>query len=126
MKKIYFITFLLSAVLAGCGNNTTEPTANQPNMGQANAAASPTTDVKTYSAEELALHNTEQDCWLLIDGKIYDVTEFIPSHPGGQAILQGCGKDATTFFESRPMGSGTPHSEQARIRRENYYIGDLK
>lgn len=54
------------------------------------------------------------------------VTEFISSHPGGKAILEGCGTDATELFETRPMGSGTAHSERARTLRENYYIGDLK
>ncbi len=79
----------------------------------------------SYSLDELALHNTEQDCWLVLGDKVYDVTKFISSHPGGKAILEGCGKDATELFETRPMGSGAPHSENARKISEDYIIGDL-
>ncbi|MBX4197739.1 cytochrome b5 domain-containing protein [Candidatus Parcubacteria bacterium] len=83
---------------------------------------------KTYPLTEVAKHNKSTDCWLAISGKVYDVTKFIASgmHPGGEAILQGCGKDATTLFETRPMGSGTPHSAQAHAALVNFYIGDLK
>ena len=78
-----------------------------------------------YTMEEVAKHNTRDDCWMVINGSVYDVTKFIISHPGGPAILQGCGKDATELFETRPMGSGTPHSERARKLREKYKIGRL-
>lgn len=78
-----------------------------------------------FTMEEIASHSTAEDCWLLIGGKVYDVTDFVAAHPGGQAILEGCGTDATLLYETRPMGSGTPHSEKARQRLEEYYIGDL-
>lgn len=78
------------------------------------------------SLEEVAKHDNENDCWLVLDKKVYYVTKFIPSHPGGKAILQGCGKDATKLFETRPMGSGTPHSERARMLREDFFIGNLE
>jgi len=64
---------------------------------------------------------------LAIKGKVYDVSSFIASgkHPGGDAILEGCGIDATVLYTTRPMGSGTEHSPQAYTGLENYYIGDL-
>ena len=65
----------------------------------------------TFSMKEVSKHNSRKDCWMLIRNKVYDVTRFISSHPGGSTILQGCGKDATHLFETRPMGSGTPHSK---------------
>jgi cytochrome b involved in lipid metabolism len=72
---------------------------------------------------ELARHNTEDDCWMAIDGAVYNVTQFIDRHPGGQAIVQGCGKDATALFAQRP--DGTSHSQEARELAENYRIGTL-
>jgi len=80
--------------------------------------------VTLYTLTDVATHNTKDDCWLAIHGKVYDVTEFIPTHPGGPAIIQGCGKDATSMFESRPS-SGTSHSETARALLPGFYIGDL-
>ena len=79
-----------------------------------------------YTLEEVAKHDNKNDCWMVIDGKVYDVTEFISAHPGGSAILQGCGTDATQLYETRPMGSGTPHSQRARDLSESYLIGELE
>lgn len=79
-----------------------------------------------YALDEVSKHNTKEDCWIVLHDKVYDVTGFIALGMHGKAILQGCGKDATSLYETRPMGSGTPHSENARKLSEKYYIGDLK
>jgi len=50
--------------------------------------------------EELRKHNTRNDCWLLIDGKAYDVTSWIPKHPGGEVLLSYAGMDATDVFDA--------------------------
>jgi|GEM_PF-1631609 len=42
----------------------------------------------TFTVAEVAEHASESDCWLILSGKVYEVTEFIPSHPGGKAILK--------------------------------------
>lgn len=39
------------------------------------------------SWEEYQKHNNEDSCWVLIDGKIHDVTDFIKEHPGGPTVL---------------------------------------
>jgi predicted lipoprotein with Yx(FWY)xxD motif/predicted heme/steroid binding protein len=83
------------------------------------------TIVKTFTLEEIAKHSTETDCWMAIHGKVYNVTGFDANHPGKKAVYQGCGKDATQLFETRPMGSGTPHSEKARSLMPNFEIGTL-
>lgn len=81
---------------------------------------------KPRAMSEVARHASAGSCWLVIDGKVYDVTKFIPFHPGGSAILQGCGKDATRLFETRPTGSGTAHSSYARETAVKYAIGDVE
>jgi L-lactate dehydrogenase (cytochrome) len=49
---------------------------------------------------EVAKHNNAQDCWMIVHGRAYDVTEFLPEHPGGmKVILKYAGKDATAEFE---------------------------
>merc|ERR1719359_1916799 len=52
-----------------------------------------------YTLEEVAKHNTKQSCWVVLDGKVLDVTNFLSEHPGGElAILTFAGKDATEEF----------------------------
>jgi len=49
---------------------------------------------------EVAQHNDAKSCWVIVHGKAYDVTEFLPEHPGGQKIiLKYAGKDATEEFD---------------------------
>lgn len=78
------------------------------------------------SLETIAMHDTPEDCWFAIEGKVYDVSPYIASgkHPGDEAILLGCGKDATEMFNKRP-NDGTSHSEKARSFLPNFQIGDL-
>ena len=50
----------------------------------------------TYTAAQVAAHNTESDCWLIIDGVVYDSTEWLLDHPGGKKIIMGlAGKDCS-------------------------------
>lgn len=80
-----------------------------------------------YTLAQVAEHSTKDSCWMALEGSVYDVTPFVKSgfHPGKDAILQGCGRDATELFNTRPMGSKTPHSEKARKNLPKYLIGEL-
>merc|ERR1719162_646619 len=52
-----------------------------------------------YTLEEVAKHTTKNDCWVVVDGNVLDVTSFLSQHPGGElAILTFAGKDATEEF----------------------------
>jgi len=52
-----------------------------------------------YTLEDVAKHNTKASCWVVLDGKVLDVTSFLADHPGGElAILTFAGKDATEEF----------------------------
>jgi len=133
MPSKLILPILASLLLSACSlnpvseltptpTNTISPSLNQ----EATPFKEPENSTQAYTMEEVATHNSADSCWLVIEGKVYDVTSFVSNHPGGEAILEGCGQDATTLFNTRPMGSGTPHSDGARITLETYLIGTLE
>ncbi|KAL4472913.1 hypothetical protein ABPG72_007790 [Tetrahymena utriculariae] len=57
-------------------------------------------EIKGYTMQEVAHHNTENDAWIVINGKIYDVTHYLNYHPGGKAkLMLGVGRDGTELFQ---------------------------
>ncbi|CAL3967999.1 hypothetical protein PZA11_006953 [Diplocarpon coronariae] len=52
------------------------------------------------TGEDIAKHNSRESCWVIVHGRAYDVTDFLPEHPGGpKIILKYAGKDATEEYE---------------------------
>jgi cytochrome b involved in lipid metabolism len=80
---------------------------------------------------EIGKHNKSSDCWYLISGKVYNITSFFGSHPGGNSTMApSCGKDATSAYMTKDPnatsnGSKSAHSSNATSMLDNYYIGDL-
>jgi len=55
---------------------------------------------KRFKWGEIQKHNKEEDCWVVLNDKVYDVTKFLPSHPGGRdVIIEQAGRDATKVFD---------------------------
>ncbi|MBL8158019.1 cytochrome b5 domain-containing protein [bacterium] len=58
-----------------------------------------------YSAADVASHNSSSDCWSIINGGVYDLTSWIPRHPGGERAIEGlCGKDGSAAFNGQHGG----------------------
>ncbi|MFA6080681.1 MAG: cytochrome b5-like heme/steroid binding domain-containing protein [Candidatus Gracilibacteria bacterium] len=93
---------------------TTAPTV-KPTPSPITPSTTPPT--KTYTSSEVIQHNTASDCWLILSGGVYDVTSYIPRHPGGAQIVRGCGKDATQMFAQHPAS--------AKALKEQFKIGIL-
>src|SRR5207247_11082743 len=56
--------------------------------------------MRLISTQEVSKHNSREDCWVIIHDKVYDLTKFLPEHPGGtRVILNQAGKDATAVFD---------------------------
>merc|ERR1719376_1433666 len=67
--------------------------------GGAVAAAGSAAGGGGFTLEEVAKHTTKQDCWVVVNGQVLDVTKFLGEPPGGElAILTFAGKDATEEF----------------------------
>jgi fatty acid desaturase/predicted heme/steroid binding protein len=67
--------------------------------------------------KEVAKHNSREDCWMIINGKVYDVTSWIDKHPGGEIILSYAGMDATDVFEAF-------HDNRTNALLPGFYIGE--
>lgn len=49
--------------------------------------------------EILKQHNKPGDAWTAINGKVYDMTAYIPYHPGGEKeLMRVAGRDGTKLF----------------------------
>jgi hypothetical protein len=74
-----------------------------------------------YTMEQVKANNSTSKCWSAINGKVYDLTTWINSHPGGPgAITSLCGTDGTSSFNGMHGGSGQPASRLA-----GYLLGPL-
>lgn len=54
---------------------------------------------RKISVDEISSHNKEEDCWIVVDGVVWDITGFAPEHPGGPAIIyKYAGRDASQAY----------------------------
>lgn len=78
---------------------------------------------KTYSQADISSHNREDDCWIAIEDRVYDITAYLPDHPTEpEIILPWCGKDATQAWLTK--NKGRPHSPRASQLLEKYRAGN--
>jgi hypothetical protein len=76
---------------------------------------------KVYTWEEVRKHSTLSSCWVVVKGVVYDVTKFVPNHPGGAHTLQtGAGHDITYLMETSHTMTDKPWAIL-----ENYKIGTV-
>merc|ERR1712087_453880 len=92
----------------------------KPPPTSANAKPSSFTFKRKYTASEVASHNSTTDLWIIVDGKVYDVTEYVGEHPGGDAIAKNAGGDATEGMH------GPQHPSRVFDMLVDYHIGDLQ
>jgi cytochrome b involved in lipid metabolism len=108
MKKIFYSIMVIAALIemAFLVSPRAQPT-------------KPKTKTNSISLNDISKHNTASDCWMVIEGNVYDVTSYIAlgDHPGGTTMINGCGKEATLLFTNKP------HSQKATNMLPPYQIG---
>lgn len=81
-------------------------------------------DLPHYSLGDVSRHNRENDCWMVIDEKVYDLSAYLPAHPSDPAIvLPWCGKEASHAWQTKTIAR--PHSSRAKHLLERYLKGKL-
>eukprot|EP00545_Synedropsis_sp_CCMP1620_P009968 CAMPEP_0119028784 /NCGR_PEP_ID=MMETSP1176-20130426/39534_1 /TAXON_ID=265551 /ORGANISM="Synedropsis recta cf, Strain CCMP1620" /LENGTH=197 /DNA_ID=CAMNT_0006985005 /DNA_START=41 /DNA_END=634 /DNA_ORIENTATION=- len=105
---------------------TDEPTPDLTTISPTRKPSSPPTDepttgctVSRISMEEVAEHNTPEDCWMVLHDQVFDFTEYAPTHPGGDAIItSNAGTDASATY-------GMFHTEALLVIVPNSFLGVL-
>ncbi|KAF5468142.1 hypothetical protein F2P56_012319 [Juglans regia] len=76
---------------------------------------------RVFTLSQVAQHKSKKDSWLVINGRVLDVTKFMEEHPGGEEVLiEAAGKDASKDFEV--IG----HSKAAQKLLLKYQVGVLE
>ncbi|KAL3101989.1 hypothetical protein niasHS_003398 [Heterodera schachtii] len=79
---------------------------------------------KSFSLDEVRRHNRAEDIWLIKGGKVFDLTSYYKSHPGGGAMLKYAGKDVTFVLQNVPAHSFAMAFIEGKLRELN--IGKLE
>lgn len=118
MRRIYIgstIAFWIAVAAIWGGSLLTPP-------GQRAVAQSPEPG---HTLQDVAAHDSGEDCWMAIGGEVYDLTTYLPQHPTPPSvILPSCGTDATHAFNTK--NRDRPHSPYAASLLEKYRIGRLE
>lgn len=76
---------------------------------------------KQFTYAQVKEHDNKKDVYMVVHDVVYDVTEFVDEHPGGEEVLLDvAGDDATEAFED------VGHSDEARDILKKYRVGVLK
>ena len=93
--------------------------ANAASSGGGSAPAPAQKPVSTnlpLTLDEVKKRNSADDCWSIIDGNVYDLTNWVESHPGGnERITAICGKDGTSSFLGKHSNSNSAKSQLTRF-----------
>ena len=96
-------------------NSSTNPLLNNPPL--------PNNQGK-IALSGLAGHNKQNDCWISYQGKVYDITSFLPKHPGSAAAISPYCGTSSEFEEAFSDQHGT--SQVNKLIREGTYKGELQ
>jgi cytochrome b involved in lipid metabolism len=75
------------------------------------------------SLTELSQHNSVSDCWVSYKGKVYDITSFLPRHPGTAGTISPYCGSATEFENAFTKKHGT--SKVSVLMSVGVFMGDF-
>lgn len=103
-------------------NDNSVNTVNANSGGSVNSSTGNSNQARGITSNVLSQHSSRSDCWIVFEGKVYDLTSFLPKHSGGvQAIAQYCG---TNGFENAFIGQHG-RSKISMLMKVGTLIGDF-
>ena len=90
-----------------------------PHTPSASRRSERTPSMLVYTVDDVAAHCTGDDCWIIVDDGIYDVTAFVDVHPGGRSALLRM----RTPPNARSAMESVGHSKRAYALLDSYRIG---
>lgn len=132
------IVLIVAIIVFSSGNNQAPPqnlgTNNPPANSQDNVQNPEPTDSQNnqdttqpadkVSRGELALHNAQEDCWISYNKDVFDVTDWLPRHPGSAAAIAPYCGTAEEFENAFTGQHGT--SQVQKLTQEGIYKGELE
>lgn len=80
---------------------------------------------QTFTVEDVAKHDSTDDCYMIFEDKVYNFTDYLDEHDDYYYNIDSwCGKDMTKDFQTKD-GRGQDHKSRSYAMLENYYVGDL-
>ena len=117
MRKLFFLGtgvfwLLLIALALAAWLAPTEPVPTAPAPEK----------TQRFSLTEVARHSSAEDCWMVINGTVYNFTAYLPTHPSKPSfILPWCGREASEAYQTKTRGRA--HSPQADQSLAAFAIG---
>jgi cytochrome b involved in lipid metabolism len=82
-------------------------------------------DGPVFTREAVSAHKVKTDCWIIIDGAVYDITASLKDHLRYKYELDPwCGKEATQAWATKG-GMGKAHSRKAQLMLKNLKKGRI-
>jgi L-lactate dehydrogenase (cytochrome) len=72
---------------------------------------------KLLSVDQISSHNQPEDCWIVVDGKVWDFTDFAPEHPGAPESEHG--RNRNFFFHSLTTTTQSSGNMPAAMHRQH-------
>ena len=100
-------------------------TLTQYRIGALNATLPPV-PATTYTFAQVQTHSTAASCWSVVGTTVYDLTSWIPKHPGGTAVITAmCGNDGSASFNGKHGSTSAAPSTSAQNQLAQFSIGSL-
>jgi cytochrome b involved in lipid metabolism len=117
--KTYFALLLVCIFISGCAQVAPTSDTVQVNVSSVDSSS----DSTSITLAQLKEHSQSGDCWVSYEGVVYDITEWLPLHPGGSAVIaQYCG--TSSEFETAFSGK---HGQKmvGQLQAQGRVVGTL-